>query len=478
MIKSVTPTVVSEPTQLSRAAYGATTGDRTAAAPVRIVHIGLGAFARAHQAWYTSRVDDANEWGIAAFTGRSAGVADLLTPQDGLFTLIERAPDGDRTEVITSISQAVDGERADLMDAHIASPETAIITMTVTESGYRLLPDGNIDLSDPAVVADLHALRLPDQPGAISTALGRLVRGLAARHRAGGGALAVVPCDNIPDNGTYVRTGTIAFAREWDPELAEWIASTVSFVSTSVDRITPRATEEDIRGVESSTGWRDAAPVVTEAYSSWTLSGEFPAGRPAWERMGAVFTDEIGPFERRKLWLLNGAHSILAHVGPSRGHETVAAAIADQHCASAVTDFWDEACRHLPSHLDLGDYRSSLLARFGNGRIAHHLQQIEAESVAKFRVRIAPVALAELEAGRTGEACAVALAAWIRAVLSGRPMADARARDILVARSAQDPCSALITLVSEQLSQNAAFVERVRAQVEACGAGEAARREE
>ncbi|KAA9089110.1 mannitol dehydrogenase family protein [Microbacterium radiodurans] len=456
------PADVAEATRLDRTAYAVDRGAAADRAPVRIVHLGLGAFARAHQAWYTAEVDDANEWGIAAFTGRTAAVADLLSPQDGLFTLVERGPDGDRSTVVTSISEVISGDRVDLWDERIAAESTAVVTLTVTESGYRLLPDGSPDPGDEIVAADILALRSANGGQVPVSPLARLVRGLAARRRVGSGAIAVVPCDNIPGNGEYVRTGTLAFARAWDTHLADWIETFVSFVSTSVDRITPRTTADDVRAVAARTGWHDAAPVITEPYSSWTLCGDFPAGRPAWERAGAVFTDDIAPFESRKLWLLNGAHTLLAHAGQLRGHGTVADAIADPGCAGAVERFWDEACAHLPSHLDLPRYRSALLQRFGNSRIAHDLAQIEAESVTKLRVRIAPVALAELRAGRTAAACADVFAAWVRRVLAGHSMTDARGDDVAAARSHDDGCAALVAVVDPRLGADPSFVSRVR----------------
>jgi fructuronate reductase len=371
--------------------------------PVRSVHLGLGAFHRAHQAWYTHAADP--EWGIAAFTGRDAAAADLLAPQDGLYTLIERGPSSDEATIVGSVVEALDGSRVDRLVELLAAESTALVTLTVTEAGYRLTPDGRPDESDPHVVADLAG-------AAPSTPLGRLVAGLGAR-RSADAPLAIVPCDNIPGNGEVVRRGLLAFAERRDPALAEWISERVSFVSTSVDRITPRLSDDD-RGVAASlTGWDDAAPVITEPFRDWTLSGDFPLGRPRWEHAGARFVDDIEPFENRKLWLLNGAHSLLAELGRVRGHRVVAEAIADESCREAVDRFWSEATRVLDDEsLDLDRYRESLLARFGNARIRHELDQIAMDAPTKLRLRIIPVARAERAVGNPADGCATAIAAW------------------------------------------------------------------
>lgn len=434
-----------------------------AAPPVRIVHLGLGAFARSHQAWYTAMVDDHHEWGIAAFTGRSATVAQQLQPQQGLYTLVTRSAEGDSVEVVSSVSEVVDGARVDRLIELISAAQTALVTLTVTESGYCALADGAPDPEHPAVARDIELLRSAqtaedDHP---STALGRLVMGLAARRRAESGGLAIVPCDNMPDNGEFVRRGVVGLAEKVDPALADWIESEVSFVSTSVDRITPRTTAEDVETVRRLTGYADAAPVVTEPFHDWILSGRFPAGRPNWEAAGARFVSDIEPYERRKLWLLNGAHSLLAYAGIVRGHETVAEAIADPRCRAAASAFWDEAGRHLPAELDLEEYRAALLARFANVRIAHRLRQIAAEGVTKLAVRIAPVALAERAAGRTAEASARIIGAWAAFVRSGESIDDVRADAVAVARRSADPDRALLALIDAGLAADDDFASLV-----------------
>lgn len=373
--------------------------------PVRIVHLGLGAFHRSHQAWYTARAADADLWGIAAYSGRSAALADALNAQGGLYTLIVRSPDDDRAEVISGIARAHGGSEFGRFLDDVSAPATAILTLTITEAAYS---STETDVDAPA----LQALAAGADPSEIEarTALGRVVLALEARRRSGGDPLALLSCDNLPDNGGVLRAAVLSLAHGV-PELEAWVESSVSFVSSSVDRITPRLS--DAETAELADRYGDRAPVVTEPFSDWVIAGEFPAGRPQWETAGARFTDDLEPWEARKLWLLNGAHSLLASLGRLRGHRTVSEAIVDVECLRAVESYWNEACAHLPAELDLQVYRSALLDRFRNPRIQHLLTQIALDADTKMRVRIAPVAERERRAGRSGEACARVIAAWL-----------------------------------------------------------------
>ena len=428
------------------------------APPIRIVHLGLGAFHRSHQAWFTAKAHDGAEWGIAAFTGRRPDAAQALAPQDGLFTLVERAADGDRFEVVPTIAEALDGADTARLNELLAAPSTAIVTLTVTEKVY----------DDDS----------PDAP------LGRLVRALAARRAAGAGPIAVVSCDNLADNARVARAAVERIAESLDAEeagaaapeggpadggahdggLVAWVRANVSFVGTSVDRITPRTTAEDVAEVAEQCGYRDAAPVVAEPFASWILSGEFPAGRPAWEDAGALFVEDIEPFENRKLWLLNGAHTILAYSGQLRGHATVAEALADPVCRAAMEAFWDEAARHLTlPDLDVPGYRAALLERFANPRIAHYLAQIAQDGSLKLRLRAVPVLRAERAEGRTGLGAARMIAAWIDFLSSGAEFHDPLAGEVrrALGLEGRERTAALLSLVDAGLSADAAVVDRV-----------------
>ncbi|WP_062289185.1 mannitol dehydrogenase family protein [Demequina phytophila] len=436
------------------------------AAPVRIVHLGLGAFHRAHQAWYTAHADDAADWGIAAFTGRAGEQGDAmiatLRAQDQLYTLTLRGRAGDHVEVIDSIVAVHSADDAAAFERYIADPAVAIISTTVTEAGYRLDASGSPEQSDPVVAADLDALAAG--VGAVRSPLALIARALDGRRRAGAGPITVMPCDNMPANGRMVRTGLRAFANAIGPALVAWIESNVTFVSTSVDRITPRFSGGDDDFARAA-GLIDRAPVVAEEFADWVLEGDFVAGRPLWESAGARFVTEIDPFENRKLWLLNGAHTAMANLGRGLGLETVAAASGDAACRALVTDFWREASRHLPAEVEAERYCADLWMRFENPRIAHRLDQIAEDSLTKLRVRIVPVALAELMAGRPASGCARAIAAWISNILADGGRRDSLHGDIVAASGSAEPTHALLALVSEALAADVEFAELVTATV-------------
>jgi fructuronate reductase len=368
-------------------------------APVRLVHLGLGSFFRAHQAWYTDLAPDAADWGIAAFTGRSAALAETLRAQEGAYTLVTQGPSGPTFQRVASLSDVRAASEHDAWLAHLASPDVAVVTITVTEAGYHRGADG---------------------------APARLVAGLMARRAAGAGALSLVPCDNLPDNGPALRSVVRELAAEVDAELVAWIDDHVDFVTTMVDRITPATTDADRALVREQTGFDDRAPVVTEPFSDWVLSGAFPAGRPAWEAAGARFVSDVEPYERRKLWLLNGAHSLLAYAGILRGHETVQEAAADTVVRSWVEQWWDEASLRLPQdRQDTLDYRTALLTRFANPGIRHLLAQIAVDGSQKVPVRVLPSMRAERAEGRMPTGSVRVLAAWVRYLVTpGRTVQD------------------------------------------------------
>ncbi|MGN8553122.1 UNVERIFIED_CONTAM: mannitol dehydrogenase family protein [Microbacterium sp. SLM126] len=453
------------------AALGAFLDRATAGVPTppeRIVHLGLGAFHRAHQAWYTAHASDAGAWGIVAFTGRSRDLVDRMTPQQGLFTLVERGAERDRYEMVPSIVRVEAGDDVALFVRAVASPDVAILTLTITEAGYRVDASGSLDQSDPATKADIGLLRAA-VAGSVElaeatyprTALGRIVLALHARRLARGGPIAVVSCDNLPDNGGVLRRALCDLVTGISPDLLSWISESVSFVSTSVDRITPAIdTAAESAAVAEATGWLDAAPVVTEPFSDWVLSGDFPAGRPDWESAGARFAEDLAPWESRKLWMLNGAHTVLAALGQARGHTVVSAAIDDHVCRQVVRALWDDVARQLPM-MDLAGYRIALIERFRNRRIEHRLAQIALDSTTKMRLRIVPVALGELAAGRSADGCAAAIAAWMVGVGAGtvpHPVGvDVHGSGILDPQTLAD----LLDALDPRLSADAAFAARV-----------------
>jgi fructuronate reductase len=384
-----------------------------AAAPVRIVHLGIGNFHRAHQAWYTAHAPDAEQWGIAGFTGRRADMAEALRPQDGLYTLITRSPDGDTFELVGALSAVHAAAEHDTYLDYLSRPDVSIVTITVTEAAYLRAPDGRLDINRDVVQRDLEALR-KDPRTPVGSLPARLVAGLLARRSAGDAALTILSCDNLPENGEVTKIVVGDLAALVDHSLTSWIETNVDFATSMVDRITPRTTDEDRKVVEDACGYIDAYPVATEPFTEWVISGTFPAGRPRWEESGATLVDDVEPFEQRKLWLLNGSHSMLAYAGSIRGHQTIDEAIADDKCRSWVETFWDEASRHLslPAE-DTARYRQALLNRFSNPRAGDQLSRIAADGSAKLPVRTLPTVRAERAAGRIPRGCATTLAAWV-----------------------------------------------------------------
>ncbi len=360
-----------------------TSPPRSVRHPVRVAHLGLGAFHRAHQAWFTQLAGDGS--GIAAFTGRSAEAARVLAAQDAVYTLVERGAEGDSATLMEVLSEVHDGDDTEAWRRVLADPEVGVLTLTVTEAGYR--------------------------PG--SSAPARVLDGLRARHAAGAGGMAVVSCDNLPDNGRVLRDAVLALA-EPGTEVEAWIRSDVSFVSSMVDRITPATTDADREAVRRLTGWDDAAPVVTEPFAEWVLAGSFPAGRPAWDAAGARIVDDIAPYERRKLWLLNAGHSLLAYHGLAAGHGTVAEAVADPALADELEELWSEQRTELPfDAATVDEALAALRSRFGNARIEHRLAQIATDGSQKLGPRIIDPLRSRLSAGRDpGRAQLGVLAAW------------------------------------------------------------------
>ncbi|MGC8514447.1 MAG: mannitol dehydrogenase family protein [Acidimicrobiales bacterium] len=402
------------------------------AGPIRLVHLGLGNFFRSHQAWYTDRVSDAEEWSYTAFSGRSNGIARVLEDQGCLYTLAVRSPDEDRLELVSSISEAHSARDYQAWLASLSSQRVAAVTITVTEAGYCANAAGGLDFSRADVARDIERLRA-DLTEPVVTTPARLVAGLAARQRADAGPITLISCDNLAGNAALTSRIVGQLAEFVDPSLSQWIAESVAVAGTVVDRITPRTTDEDLDAVSARAGYRDEAVVVTEPFSEWVISGAFPAGRPKWEDAGAVFANDVTDYEHRKLWLLNGAHSLLAYAGSMRGHRSVPQAIADEKCLSWVQQWWNEARRHLPqSAVELDAYSGKLLERFSNTKISDRLERVAEDGSRKIPVRVLPVVQAERSAGRVATGATRILAAWICHLRGlGAPIHDVDAPKII-----------------------------------------------
>lgn len=403
--------------------------DGRPAAPVKTVHLGLGSFFRAHSAWYTEHSGD--DWGIAAFSGRTDTHVAELRSQDCLYTLLQQGRHLE-AEVISAVVAAHPGNDLGAWRGYFASPELQIVTSTITEAGYVRDSSGGLDLANEAVVADIAALKADPEQAVVTTAPGKIVAGLLARRAAGAGPITFVPCDNIVDSGALVRSVVQTLAEQVDPSLLGWMSENVAYVTSMVDRITPHPTDADVAAVAELTGVADAAPVVTEPFSEWVLMGDFAGQRPAWEKAGATIVDDIVPFEHRKLWMLNGSHSLMAYAAPLLGCTTVGEAIAHPTVRDWVEQWWDVAGAHLPLPADqVQAYRAALVERFENPSIKHLLAQIAADGSVKIPIRFVPVLELELEQGSLPEGATRPVAAWVAHLLGhGVPLNDAQAEEV------------------------------------------------
>lgn len=414
-------------------------------APIRIAHIGLGAFFKAHQAFYTSEVDEQHDWGIAAFSGRGSEVVKDLNSQDCVYTLIERDFSSDQIRQIESISAAYEGSNEKMFCNLFEDEKLAIVTITITEAGYRLNSNGDLNRLDPVIQEDLSLFSDNEFP---SSALFRIAFGLRKRMIRNSGKIAIIPCDNFPNNGETVKRAVYEIFNEFEESGIEWLEENVSFVSTSVDRITPKLVDSDRAHLSSRLGIKDKSIVVTENYSSWVLCGSFPNGRPEWEKAGAEFVTDIKPYESRKLWFLNGAHSLIAYQGLNKGYMTVGEAIQDSEINHAVECWWDEAEKVLINPaLELTKYRSAIMNRFRNPSIRHELAQIAIDGSIKLPLRILPVA----RQTKTPTASAFVIAQWIKWVSKQNDLLDTRNSEIqLVKNSLHD----LIKLLDPRIADS------------------------
>ncbi len=381
------------------------------------VHLGLGAFHRAHQAIYT---DDAlragdRDWAIAGVSMRSPTVRDALVPQDGLFTVTERDAGAAKTRLVGSIRDVlVAAERPDAVAVLIAAPSVGIVTLTVTEKAYWLRPDRTLD--EDAVAA------------AGNTIYHLLTDGLRRRRDAGLGGVPILSCANLPGNGALLGSALAAWIERIDPTLRRWVERGCATPSSMVDRIVPAVTADDLAATASAIGLRDEGAVVTEPFRQWVIEDRFAGARPRWEAGGAQFVDDVAPFEAAKLRMLNGAHSALAYLGLLAGHSFVHEAIADPAIAHDVEALMrDEAAASLtpaPGQ-DLNAYADALLARFRNPALGHRLAQIGNDGSQKLPQRwLAPLA-DNAAAGRRARHTLRALAAWLLHVRGdGAPVND------------------------------------------------------
>ncbi|WP_417835325.1 mannitol dehydrogenase family protein [Thalassospira tepidiphila] len=446
-----------------------------------IVHIGIGAFHRAHQAVYTHDAMAAlnGDWHIIGVSLRSTEIVDALNAQGCAFSVIERHPDGPKARKITSMTHALAAARdvAPVLAA-LANPAIRIVTITVTEKAYGIDRSGKVQRDHAAIKHDLENIAHP------SGLVGILVAGLKRRKDAGLRPFTIVSCDNLPANGHLLRAGVIDFAQQIDPGLGQWIAEHVSFPSTMVDRITPAATAQTFADAKRLTGHDDPAAIETEPFSQWVIEDDFPDGRPAWEQAGAILVKDVEPYELMKLRMLNGSHSLIAYVGQLGGYRYVRDAMANDMFAKLVARHMENAAASmtpLPG-IDFADYGAELVDRFRNPEIAHETRQIAMDGTEKLPQRIFAPALQMLNAPKQLGTFALCFAAWLavmRTRINGadaseaaQTLNDPRAGDIVAAlgddqeaATIYDRLAHLQDWMPEGLKESAAWREAVIARL-------------
>lgn len=444
---------------------------RAAPAPLPgIVHLGVGAFHRAHQAVYTDvALAGDPRWGIVEVAPRSSAVVEALRRQDGLYTVLERSGDSVTARLVGSVAEAWHAPSSwPEVAARFADPRVAVVTLTITEKGYLGDPVTGALLDDDVVRADVAAVAAGERP---RTGLGLLVGGLAGRAAADAGPVTVLSCDNLVGNGArlsaLVREFVARLPGRTGAGLAAWIAASARFPSSMVDRIVPATTPADRADAARLVGARDDAVVAAEPFTQWVIEDSFAGERPPWERAGAELVADVAPHETAKLRVLNAAHSLIAYLGALAGHATIAAALADPSIRAAAEALHRDvlATIEAPPGWDLPAYAASVLERFGNPALGHRCDQVAADGSQKLPVRVVPTLLA----GRPSAAATLVVAAWLRFVVAGvdddgRPLTVTDpARDTLRAAGDADVRRLLraAAVVPDELAADAAWVSAV-----------------
>jgi mannitol 2-dehydrogenase len=381
-----------------------------------VVHIGAGNFHRAHQAVY---FDDlacsgvSNQWGVTGISLRSRDVKDVLSAQDGLYTVVERGHEGQTARVVGSIGSVhyAPNDRAAVRDA-LADPRTRVVSLTITGNGYFLDPvTREFDANHPDVRADLV------DSGSYNTAWAYLTEALELRRRAGTAPFTVLCCDNIPDNTQAARTALVSFAALKNPGLARWIDTYVAFPSTMVDRITPQTSEEEVEFVRQEFGIADKWPVLTEPYSQWVIEDNFCDGRPPLDEVGAEFVADVKDHKLMKTRMLNGTHIAMSTLAILAGYQKTDEAMRNE----AIYDFVEKLMRDevqplLPAvpGMNTPEYRQSLLSRLSNSQMSDQLSRLARRGSEKIASFLMPSLLEAIEQDRPHTLLMLALAGWVR----------------------------------------------------------------
>lgn len=382
---------------------------------IGIVHLGIGAFHRAHEAWYTDLTIEAgdDDWGILGISLLSDAAASRLNPQDGLYSLTAADTHGSSTRVIGAVRGVVAATTpsgtAAALDA-IAAPRARIVSLTVTEKGYaRCAFNGELSRECAPPIYPL------------------LAGGLRRRREEGLPGLTLLSCDNLPSNGTKLESTLISYLAGTDGDTADWVCTNCTFPSTMVDRIVPAPTPTDLKSGATILGLDDEAALITEPFSQWVIEDRFAEGRPSWDRVGATFASDIRAFETAKLRMLNGAHSALAYLGLERDHSYVDEAIADPVLRPLIEALMRqeaaESFTPAPGQ-NLSAYADLLFQRFSNQALRHRLDQIAIDGSQKIPQRWLSTIADRRARGLSSPAILAALGAWMRFVRGDKGRVD------------------------------------------------------
>jgi fructuronate reductase len=384
----------------------------------RIVHLGFGAFHRAHQAVFTDILanEQGSDWGYCEVNliGGEQQIADLKQ-QDNLYSVAEMSADAWHCRVVGVVKNAIHAQVDGLEAVFTAmtQPEVAIVSLTVTEKGYCHAPATGTILLDHPLIA--HDLSNPQQP---KSAPGVIVEALARRKTAGLPAFSVMSCDNMPENGHVTRNVITAYAQAIDSELAAWIETHVTFPSTMVDRIVPAATAETLEQVAKATGVVDPVAIACEPFRQWVIEDNFVAGRPEWEKAGAELVKDVLPYEEMKLRMLNGSHSFLAYLGYLAGYQHISECMQDENYRRTAHALMlqEQAPTLKVQGVDLAKYADSLIARYTNPALRHRTWQIAMDGSQKLPQRWLDSIRWHLANGSQFTLLALGVAGWMRYV--------------------------------------------------------------
>ncbi len=382
-----------------------------------LVHIGVGGFHRAHQAVYLDDLlgQGGTDWSLCGvcLLPRDKKMYETMKKQDCLYTVVEQSSEGNTLRIIgsmTNILFAPDDPQAVI--EKMVSPECKIVSMTITEGGYYInAGTGEFDAQNPDIQ---HDLANPDNPKCV---FGFLAAALDTRRQNGQMPFTLQSCDNIQSNGDVLKEMFMAFVNLRDPELAQWLTEHGKFPNSMVDRITPATTDEHRALVKESFGIEDGWPVVTEPFKQWVIEDHFCAGRPAWEQVGAQMTDDVLPYEKMKIRLLNATHQALCYIGMLVGHEFAHHTMEDVRIKTLVKRMMDEEAAPTLSEVpgvNLEEYKDTLIERYANPAIRDQLSRIGTEGSARIPKFVLPIVRDQLAQNGPITMCAFTVAAWFR----------------------------------------------------------------